>query len=62
MPDRDDKPGAGVTKPGGRNDYPHDGTYRPGYHEGGSRFGFFNGEDDASIKAPAGAGEPPDKS
>jgi hypothetical protein len=30
-------------------DYPHDETYTPGYHEGGSRFGFFNGDDNAGA-------------
>jgi hypothetical protein len=56
MPDRDDKQVAGDAKPDGRNDYPHDENYRPGYHEGGSRFGFFNGEDNA--EAPADDGTP----
>ncbi|MGZ3377249.1 MAG: hypothetical protein ACXU8S_11680 [Phenylobacterium sp.] len=31
-------------------EFPHDENYKPGYHEGGTRFGFFNGRDDA--KAP----------
>ena len=28
-------------------EFPHDEAYTPGYHEGGARFGFFNGKDDA---------------
>jgi len=33
-----------------RPDYGHDQNYRPGYHEGGSRFGFFGlGRDDHDI-------------
>jgi len=38
-------------------DYGHDQNYRPGYHEGGSRFGFFGlgrGGDAASARAPSG--------
>ncbi|HEX2818278.1 MAG TPA: hypothetical protein VHN39_17935 [Phenylobacterium sp.] len=56
MPDRNDTDGAGDAKPGGPDDYPHDENYRPGYHEGGSRFGFFNGEDNA--EAPPSGGKP----
>ncbi len=26
-------------------EFPHDENYTPGYHEGGARFGFFNGKD-----------------
>lgn len=28
-------------------EYGHDGTYAPGYHQGGTRFGFFDGHDSA---------------
>jgi hypothetical protein len=55
MPDRDDAPAPdGAATPTGPNrvDYPHDENYRPGYHEGGSRFGFFNGHDDADPASP----------
>jgi hypothetical protein len=31
-------------------EFPHDETYTPGYHQGGTRFGFFNGRDEP--KAP----------
>jgi len=30
-------------------DYGHDQNYRPGYHEGGSRFGFFGPENDRGV-------------
>jgi hypothetical protein len=30
-------------------DYGHDQNYRPGYHEGGSRFGFFGLENDRGV-------------
>jgi hypothetical protein len=32
-------------------EFPHDENYAPGYHEGGTRFGFFNGK--ASSPPPA---------
>lgn len=32
-------------------EFPHDETYTPGYHEGGARFGFFNGKADAPSPA-----------
>ncbi len=30
-------------------EFPHDENYKPGYHEGGTRFGFFNGKDDSKT-------------
>jgi hypothetical protein len=42
-------------------EYGHDQNYRPGYHEGGARFGFFNGKDDATPGPPAKPPEPGDK-
>ena len=27
-------------------EFPHDESYAPGYHEGGTRFGFFSGNDE----------------
>ena len=37
-------------------EFPHDENYTPGYHQGGTRFGFFNGPTDAkpTAKPPAG--------
>jgi len=32
-------------------EFPHDENYTPGYHEGGARFGFFNGKPDAASPA-----------
>jgi hypothetical protein len=60
MPNREQKPGVGggPAKPP-RVDYPHDENYRPGYHEGGTRFGFFNGWDSTAPKPPAKAPKPP---
>lgn len=34
-------------------EFDHDQNYRPGYHEGGARFGFFNSKDDATPEEPA---------
>lgn len=36
-------------------EFPHDEAYTPGYHEGGARFGFFNGKDDADAAPPTTA-------
>jgi hypothetical protein len=32
-------------------EFPHDENYTPGYHEGGARFGFFNGKPQAPSPA-----------
>lgn len=41
-------------------EFGHDQTYRPGYHQGGVRFGFFHDNDEP--KAPrATPGKPPGK-
>ena len=40
-------------------EFPHDENYTPGYHQGGTRFGFFNGHDDA--QPPAAPEQPGDK-
>ena len=63
MPDREQNTGGGPAAPERRPhvDYPHDENYRPGYHEGGTRFGFFNGKDEAPAKAPDPTPEPDDK-
>jgi hypothetical protein len=34
-------------------DYGHDQNYRPGYHEGGTRFGFFRGQEYGAEGGPA---------
>lgn len=39
-------------------EFPHDEAYTPGYHEGGARFGFFNGKDEADAAPPAPAPSP----
>jgi hypothetical protein len=39
-------------------EFPHDESYTPGYHQGGTRFGFFNSG--ANVKPPA-AMPPPAK-
>lgn len=36
-------------------EYGHDESYTPGYHQGGVRFGFFNGHED---RQPLGAPSP----
>jgi hypothetical protein len=36
-------------------EYGHDETYAPGYHQGGTRFGFFDGHDSAKPPAPGPA-------
>lgn len=47
-----------------RPEYGHDQNYRPGYHEGGSRFGFFGlgagGEADRGPRGPGGRQGRPD--
>lgn len=59
MPRENDKTETDPEAPAVRIEHPHDETYTPGYHEGGSRFGFFNGEDNAG--APVGDAKPPAK-
>jgi hypothetical protein len=62
MPNRTDRadPKATPARPP-KIEHPHDETYTPGYHEGGSRFGFFNGHDNAGAPVPAGPRKAPDK-
>jgi hypothetical protein len=50
----DERLGADIKRYGARYgpahvDYGHDQNYRPGYHEGGSRFGFFGPENDRGV-------------
>jgi hypothetical protein len=61
MPNRSDTHGMGggeKAHPGGDRvrtrpaDYGHDENYRPGYHEGGTRFGFFGLSQDPSHPPP----------
>lgn len=51
MRSQDDKPAPDGKAPARpvHVEHPHDETYSPGYHEGGSRFGFFNGQDNAGL-------------
>ena len=59
MPNRNETPAPKSAPKPPHVDHPHDETYTPGYHEGGSRFGFFNGHDNAGL--PVGRPKTPDK-
>ena len=54
MPNRNESPGVGGTDRGRHRpaDYGHDENYRPGYHEGGTRFGFFGLGQEQSAGTP----------
>jgi hypothetical protein len=43
-------------------EFGHDQTYRPGYHQGGVRFGFFHDADEKTAPADAPKDKPPGKS
>lgn len=54
MPNRGDTHGVGGADRGRHRpaDYGHDENYRPGYHEGGTRFGFFGLGPDRPAETP----------